>query len=111
MTVGLTTITVTETFVPDQPGGATPTGEVTFTLSARVHDAAGNEVQPEPIVALLVSGAISVELYANDDAAAHPQGTFYTVNFFINGVGQRPPIQITVPHTAASGTCTLASLS
>lgn len=111
MTVGLTTITVTETFVPDQPGGSVPTGEVTFMLSERVHDAAGNEVEPELIVASLSSGAISVELYANDDTVANPQGSFYTVNFNIVGAPSPPPRQIVVPHTAPSGTCTLASLS
>lgn len=111
MTVGLTSITVTETFIPDQPGGGTVTGYVTFTLNERIHDAAGNEVEPQPITAALTAGAISVQLYANDDAAAVPQGSFYTVNFFLAGVGQRPPIQVVVPHAAPSGTCTLASLS
>lgn len=111
MTVGLTTITVTETFVPDQPGGSVPSGEVTFMLSERVHDAAGNEVEPELIVATLSSGAISVELYANDDSVASPQGSFYTVNFILAGATPRPPVEIVVPHTAPSGTCTLASLS
>ena len=53
----MTTITVTETFIPDQPGGATVTGYVTFTLSERIHDAAGNEVEPELIVANLTAGA------------------------------------------------------
>jgi hypothetical protein len=111
VTVGLTTITVTETFVPDQPGGTTPAGYVTFQLSERIHDAAGNEVEPELLTATLSSGAISIELYANDDTVVVPQGSTYTVNFYITGAQNPPPRNITVPHAAGSGTCTLASLS
>lgn len=111
MTVGLTTVTITETFLPAIPGGAAPTGYVQFTLTERIHDAAGNEVEPAPIVANLTSGAISQALYANDDTACTPKGSLYNVAFFIAGAGYLPPIQISVPHTAPSGTCTLSSLS
>jgi hypothetical protein len=111
VTIGLTTITVTETFAPDQPGGTTPAGYVTFLLSGRIHDAAGNEVEPELITATLSAGALSVELYANDDSVVNPTGTYYTVNFYLTGVGTRPPVEITVPHGAGAGTCTLSSLS
>lgn len=109
--MAFTTVAVTETFNPDAPGGATPTGSVTFTLSERIHDGSGHEVEPEPIVVPLTSGAISASLYANDDTTTVPSGSFYTVEFFLAGVASRAPIEIIVPHTAPSGTCTLASLS
>jgi hypothetical protein len=199
--MAFTTITITEDFPPESPGGPVPAGEVVFTLSERIHDGAGDEVEPEPITANLngvitleangasagtfkltwndlqtatiaynaaasavlsalnaltgfsalgatASGgpansapvvitipgnpyaitadftgltggantissiaAISQPLYANDDTTTVPTGSTYTVEFFLQGISQRPPIEITVPHTAGSGTCTLASLS
>lgn len=198
--MSLTTVTVTETFLPDAPGGTVPSGEVTFTLSERIHDGSGNEVpagqqvvaplshaatitgtatsgsgaliwnglttgaltatstaaqvlaalkllagfpqnatasggalgtapvvvtipgDPSVItvsVGTLTGGSwtvaeaasISAPLYANDDTTTVPTGSFYTVTFQLAGVSPVAPIEITVPHTAGSGTCTLASLS
>jgi hypothetical protein len=102
--MAFTTVTLTETFDPENPGGPTPAGYVTFTLSARMRQAAGPEVDPAPIVANLVAGAISVQLYANDDVGTLPSGTFYTVNYFLSGVPNPPPIQIVVPHTPTTNT-------
>lgn len=197
--MAFTTITLTETFDPDDPSGPLPAGQLVFTLSERIHDGAGNEVQPEPITAPLAhqytitqSGAtagtftltwngettaaiaynataaavlaalqaltgfpatatasggalgtaavvvtvpadaatmtdtatltggtltivtaatLSQALYANDDPTTVPVGSYYTVEFELANVGERPSIEITVPHGASGGTCTLASLS
>lgn len=107
--MAFTTVTITETFEPDQPGGATPEGSVTFTLSQRIHDASGHEVDPEPITVALVAGAISVELYANDDSTTAPVGSYYRVDFDLIGASRQPSKTIAVPHTPT--TTTLAALS
>lgn len=195
----LTPVTVTETFLPEVPGGPVPAGYVEFVLSERIHDGSGNEAEPEPINAALthvytlattgtggtrtlswqgetttavaatasaatvlaalkalssfpagatatggalgtnpvvitvpgdaglitvddtsltggtdtltVAAGISQPLYANDDSTTVPPGSYYTATFFITGIAARTPVEIIVPHTAPSGTCTLASLS
>ena len=109
--MSFTTITVTETFEPEQPGGTTSAGTVTFELSERIHDGSGNEIEPELITATLVSGVLSVQLYANDDPATVPLGSHYLVEFFVTGMEGKQPISIVVPHAAPGGTCTLSSLS
>jgi hypothetical protein len=197
--MALTTITVTEQFLPEVPGGPVPSGYVEFELSERIHDDSGNEAEPEPITAALAhaytltgtatsgtftltwnnlttatisataaastvlaalqalegfpaaatatggalgtapvvvtvpgdpsglsvngtslvggtvtiaeAASISQPLYANDDTTTVPAGSYYTATFFLAGIAARNPVEITVPHTAGAGTCTLASLS
>lgn len=107
--MAFTTVTITETFEADQPGGTVPTGSVQFTLSERIHDGAGNEVEPEPITAVLTAGAISVSLYATDDATTVPAGAYYSVDFSgLVGAKLQPARTFALPHTPT--TTTLAAL-
>lgn len=105
-----TTITVSEVFEPEQPGGPSPSGQVAITLSERITDGAGNEVDPSPIFATVTNGELSVELYANTDPTTSPAGSYYTVQFDLDEYPPQPTLRIVVPHNAATGKCTLSSI-
>lgn len=71
--------TVTVTWSEKDPGLSGLTGTITFTLSNRLDDATdGESVNPVPQTYPLSLG-ISEALVANDNSAALPTGTYYTI--------------------------------
>lgn len=108
--MAFTTITVTETFLPDQPAGTVVNGAAVLTLSAPMHDATGQEVSTDGIDAAIVNGGLSVELYANDDPTTEPQGTTYSVQIQLDGHPVQPTFRISVPHASPTGKAKLSAI-
>lgn len=72
------------------PDGAMPAGTVQFTPSAPTVNGT-QEVSGSPVSGQLVNGALlaqtgyDLQIFANDDEATIPAGTFYTVSVRISG--------------------------
>ncbi len=101
--MALVPITVTEQFPPVAPGATPPSGMVVFTLNERLVTGA-EEVEPAPIYAPVVVGALRQPLYAT------PLGTWYVVQIMFDGYPPQPTLKASVPANAPTGTCTLTSI-
>lgn len=108
--MAFTTITVSTTVLPDQPAGPAVNGQAVFTLSATMRQPTGDEVVPTSIEAPITNGALSVELYANDDPATLPAGTTYSVQLELDGYPNPPTFRISVPHSSATGKAKLSAI-
>jgi hypothetical protein len=105
--VSLTTRTITHTV--QNADGTAGSGTITFTLSKRITNGS-TTVLPAPVVATLNgSGAISVNLYSNQDTGTFPADSTYRVDFRLLYAGsQEETFYITVP--VGPGTTDLGSL-
>jgi hypothetical protein len=97
------TVTVTG-YWTNSDSGAPATGTVTFTPNAVLQDgtsAPANIVLPKPQAAVLVNGAISVQLMATDDSHLSPSGWVYTVSENIAGQASNRTYQVQLPAAQA----------
>jgi hypothetical protein len=110
--MALTSITITAT--ETAPSGGEATGTITATLSEQIQNAT-TTIEPEPILGELVGGKLlnqahkAFTLYANDDAATSPAGTYYS---FVVQVAGAPVREFTaiIKHTAAEGKVDITEL-
>lgn len=104
--MSFTNITVTGNY--KNPNGSAATGTVTFLLSAQMENG-GVIVEPEPVVATLVSGALSQVLPATDDAGTLPTNARYMVIEQTSGSANRE-YSIPVPSASPGATVDLSTL-
>lgn len=103
--MAFTTIELTGLFT--DAGGNIASGALTFTLTAGM--ANSTVVSPSPISVLLDdAGALSVSLFANDDAGTEPQGVQYGVTEVIYGAQPRDYF-ISIP-SGLGGTVDISTL-
>lgn len=66
-------------------------GTVTFTPTVPLYDTSGNlVVGTAPVEATVTSGALSVVIYATDDASTTPSGATYTISEALTGTDGNP---------------------
>ena len=98
---GLTTITVTGTFL-DAKGNAA-SGTVTFAPSTPVlTDSAGHAVLTMPVTVVLSSGRLSVVLPTTDNASLLPAPWTYTVSVALEGMPASACPGKAIPSTLGS---------
>jgi hypothetical protein len=108
--VTITALTVTGNY--QMASGAAAAGQVEFTLTGDMQDAATKKiVAVSTVVVPLVNGAFSATLYANDDASTTPTGVAYQVVERITGTTATRSYQVVLPSASAGGTVDLSTLA
>jgi hypothetical protein len=106
---GLTTITLTGTFV--SAAGTAQSGTVSITPSSEITDAAGTTIltQTAVVVTLNSSGSFSQVLPCTDNAGTAPAGWSYSINIAVGGA-QQVVSPVYLPHALGS-TVDLSTIS
>src|SRR5438045_590319 len=98
--------TITE--VVKDATGKNLNGRVEATLSGVMQKTDGStQVVPKTIKAKIVNGALSMKLYATDEADTRPEGLFYTFKITIQG---GPEEEFKAPVPAEPETTSLSAL-